>query len=311
MPSIMDESRPHGVIAASCTPLTEEERPDAARLASHIHRLQDLGCDFVLLFGTTGEGMSFTVDERRETLDAVVEHGVRPESLLIGTGACPLPDTVALTRHATEHGVAGCLVLPPFHFPVISDDGVFTWYDRLIREVEDDRLRVFLYHFPDLTGVNISFPVIQHLVDAHGDKVAGVKDSSREWDHMQVLCRSFPDLRIFAGTERYLAPILGENGAGCISATVNVTAPLARAVYDALKRGENVGDAQDRLTNLRMDIGQYPVITAVKCLLAEQTGDAGWKRSRPPVAEPSEQMRQNLAGVLERLAKLDRTRTDA
>jgi len=162
-------------------------------------------------------------------------------------------------------------------------------------------MRLFFYHHPSLTSVDVSFPVIQRLLDAHGDIVAGIKDSTREWDHMQALCRSFPDLRVFAGTERYLAPILGAGGAGCISATVNVTAPLARRVYDTVAGGEEAEELQTKLSNLRMDIAQHPMIAAIRAMLAMQTGDETWTRARPPILEAREKVRSELNGLLDRL----------
>ena len=289
----------HGVIAAACTPIAEDGHPDAARLARHVENLRSSGCHFVLLFGTTGEGLSFSVEERIAALNGVLDEGVDASRLLIGTSACALPDAIQLTDHAVSRGTAGQLVFPPFHFSSVSDDGVFATYDRLIRGVADERMRLFFYHHPDLTSVDVSFPVIQRLLDAHGDLVAGIKDSSREWDHMQALCRSFPDLRVFAGTERYLAPILGAGGAGCISATVNVTAPLARRVYDTMKEGGEAAELQTELSNLRMDIAQHPMIAAVKVMLAMQSGDKAWTRARPPILEASE----NIVGQLESLVE--------
>lgn len=303
----MANALPEGIIAAACTPIAADGTPNPDRLAGHIRHLRESGCDYVLLFGTTGEGLSFTAEERRWTLDRVLGAGVDAGGLLVGTGAAPLPDAISLTEHATEAGVAGVLVPPPFHIPVVSDDAVFATYDDLIRRVDDERLRVILYHFPALTGVKISFPVIQRLIDAHGPQIAGVKDSSQEWDHMQALCSSFPGLRIFAGTERYLSNILAVGGAGCISATVNVTAPLARRVYDAVTGDtdrETVADLQDRLTGFRTDIVLHPVITALKTLLAMQTGDETWTNTRLPVLPPNETLRADLRDLHERLSRM-------
>jgi len=270
----------HGVIAASCTPFSEDGSPDASRLAKHVLHLLSSGCHHVLLFGTTGEGMSLSVEERMATLDAVIDAGIEPTDLLVGTSACAMPDMVHLTRHAVQHGVAGELVFPPFHYASVSDDGVFATYDRLIQDVGDEDMRLFFYHYPDLTGV------------------AGVKDSGREWDHMEVLCRSFPDLRVFAGTERYLSPILAQGGAGCISATVNVTAPLARRVFDAATAGNDVSEMQVELSNLRMDIAQHPMIAAIKALLSMQTGDDAWTRARPPTLPVGPKVRAKLETLL-------------
>jgi 4-hydroxy-tetrahydrodipicolinate synthase len=303
----MADSLPEGIIAAACTPLAADGTPNPERLAEHVRHLREHGCDYVLLFGTTGEGLSFTAEERRTTLEQVLERDIDAGDLLVGTGAAPLPDAIALTEHATAAGVAGVLVPPPFHIPVVSDDAVFATYDHLIRRVDDERLRVFLYHFPALTGVKISFPVIQRLIDAHGPQIAGVKDSSQEWDHMQALCSSFPDLHIFAGTERYLSNILAEGGAGCISATVNVTAPLARRVYDAATGDTDratVAELQDRLTGFRTDIVLHPAITALKTLLAMQTGDETWANTRLPVLPPDETLRSNLRDLHQRLSGL-------
>lgn len=302
-----DRPLPGGVIAAACTPLDDDLNVDVDRLAEHVLRLRKDGCDAVLLFGTTGEGLSFTVDERRRALDGVLDRlegtsfGAR--RLLIGTGACALPDAVALTRHAVGHGVGGVLVLPPFHFADASDDGIFLTFDTLIRRVGHEGLHLYFYHYPQLTGVSIGFPVIQRLLDVHAPAIAGIKDSSREWDHMQALQSSFPGLQVFAGTERFLSPVLNEGGAGCISATVNVSAPLAARVLDGIRDGDDVSELQERLTSLRSTLTTFPLIAALKALIARRTNDDAWLRARPPVHALSAQTRAKLDFVAERLGE--------
>lgn len=290
-----------GVIAASVTPLNENGAPDGRRLARHVRHLLERGCHYVLLFGTTGEGLSFTVSERRDALHSVLKAGVDPSRLLVGTGAHALPDAVELTQDAHDQGAAGVLLLPPFHFTSVSDDGAFQYFDHIIRSVDDPGLRILLYHYPNLTGVAVAFTLIQQLIDRHGPVITGVKDSSREWDHMQALCSSFPGLRIFAGTERFLSPILNVGGAGCISATVNLTAPLAAEVYRRVTQGEPADSLQERLTTLRAELSGYPLIPAIKSILAQQTGDPTWTRTRPPVISPDEAMSEKLQPLLDRL----------
>ncbi len=290
-----------GVIAASVTPLNGEGSPHGDLLSRHVHHLLERGCHYVLLFGTTGEGLSFTVGERRDALHAVVSAGVDPARLLVGTGANALPDAVALTQDAHERGVAGILLLPPFHFTSVAEDGAFLYFNHIIKSVDDVDLRILLYHYPSLTGVPVTFPLIQRLIDQHGPVIAGVKDSSREWDHMQALCRSFPELGVFAGTERFLTPILGVGGAGCISATVNLTTPLTFEVYHRVTQGRPAEDLQERLTGFRSELSGYPLIPAIKSILSQKSGDSTWTRTRPPVLSPTVAMTEKLQPLVDRL----------
>jgi len=280
----MSSSLPDGVIAASVTPLSSDGTPDGPALARHVQFLLERGCDGALLFGTTGEGLSFSVEERRTALEEVIDAGISPRRLLVGTGALPLPDAIALTRHATEQGVGGVLVVPPFHFTDITDDGLALTYDRLVQGTESDALRLYFYHYPDLTHVPISFPVIERLRERYPEQIAGIKDSSDEWDHQDALCSSFPDLQVFAGSERHLTPLLRAGGAGCISATVNITAPLAQQAVRDWKNDAKVASAQSTLTELRTRLSQFPTIPALKQLLAWRYDQPQWARVRPPLA---------------------------
>ena len=290
-------SLPNGVIAASLTPLDNTGQPDGAALASHVQTLLDEGCDAALLFGTTGEGLSFTVEERRRALDAVLDAGVSPHQLLVGTGALPLPDAAELTAHATNHGVGGVLVLPPFHFTDVTDDGLARTYEGLIDAVGNDDLRLYFYHYPELTHVPIPFPVIERLREQYPDQIAGIKDSSGEWDHQDALCSSFPDLQVFAGSERHLTPLLRAGGAGCISATVNVTAPLAQQAVRDWENDAQVASAQSTLTELRTRLSQFPTIPAIKQLLAWRHDAPAWTQVRPPLAPLDEDETSRLQSL--------------
>lgn len=279
-----DSRLPNGVLAASLTPLNDEGAPHGPALAEHVHTLLDNGCDGALLFGTTGEGLSFSVEERLQTLDAVIDAGVPPERLLVGTGALALPEAIRLSAHATNHGVGGVLVLPPFHFPDVDDEGLMATYARLIESVDSPDIRLYFYHYPSLTQVPISFPLIEHLRERYPDQVAGIKDSSDEWDHQDALCSSFPDLQVFTGSERHLTPLLRAGGAGCISATVNVTAPLAQQVVRDWETDDQFASTQSTLTELRTRLSQFPTIPALKQLMAWRHDRSEWARVRPPLA---------------------------
>jgi 4-hydroxy-tetrahydrodipicolinate synthase len=275
---------PNGVIVASITPLNGEGRPDGDALAEHLRHLFERGCDGALLFGTTGEGLSFTVEERRKTLEAVIDAGIDPERLLVGTGALPLPDIIELSTHATDQGVGGVLLLPPFHFKDVTDEGLLAVHEELLQGVGSSDLRLYFYHYPSLSGVPIPFPLIDTLHDKYPEQVAGIKDSSDEWDHQDALCSSFPDLQVFAGSERHLTPLLRAGGAGCISATVNITAPLAKQAVHDWENNAQVASAQSTLTEVRTRLSQFPTIPALKQLIAWRYDRPAWSQVRPPLA---------------------------
>ena len=290
-----------GVVAASLTPFAASGAVDHAALVDHLHWLRAHGCDGVLLFGTTGEGLSLSSDERLQALSAVLDAGIAPDRLLIGTGASALPDVVHMTRHATEAGVAGVLVVPPFHFRDIPSEGLFRFYDQLVQQVGSDALRLYFYHYPELSGVPIPFPVIQELHEAYGTQIAGIKDSSGEWDHTEALIRRFPDVRVFAGTERLLLPTLRAGGAGCISATVNVTAPMAQRVYTAWRNGASADAPQQTLTELRGAFVGLPTIAALKQLCGWRDETPMNASMRPPLVRLTAAERNTLRDVAGRI----------
>jgi len=274
---------PPAVLAASLTPFHADESVNIPLLADHIRSLRARGCDGVLLFGTTGEGLSLTATERLDALEQLVDRGIDPGRLLVGTGALAFPELVDLTRATTALGVRGVLVQPPFHFKSVSDAGVHRTYDRLVQGVGDADLRLYIYHFPQATGVSVSMSVLDRLHQAYPVQIAGVKDSSGDGDHTRTLCRRFPDLEIFAGTERLLLAVLKAGGAGCISASANVTAPLAGEVVDRWADDRDATQHQETLSNLRGRIASRPMIPALKTLVARRRDEPDWLHTRPPL----------------------------
>jgi len=291
---------PRGVLAAALTPMDGDLRPDHGAFAAHCRRLLDAGCHGLAVFGTTGEANSLSVDERLAALEALIESGLPGGSLLPGTGSSALTDTVRLSRAALEVGTAGVLVLPPFYYKGIDDDGLFRFFAEVVERVEDDRLRLYLYHIPHLTGVGFGFGVISRLLEAYPGVVVGAKDSSGDRERITRLCREFPGFSVLAGTETLLLDTLRAGGAGCISATVNVTSRLARRVHDAHQAGKSdeAEALQRHLTELRELIEAYPMIPALKRLTAELTGEEGWRNLRPPLSSLDEASTEDLLSRL-------------
>jgi 4-hydroxy-tetrahydrodipicolinate synthase len=287
---------PKGVLAAVLTPMDEDLEPDHPALAAHCHRLLAAGCHGLSVFGTTGEANSLSVNERLAALEALVDSGVPVETLLPGTGCCALTDTVRLSRAALEAGASGVLVLPPFYYKGVGDDGLFRFFAEVVERVGDDRLRLYLYHIPQMTSVDLGLPLISRLIEAYPNVVVGTKDSSGDRKRIMTLCREFPDFCVFAGTETLLLETLRGGGEGCISATVNVTSRLARRVHDAHTSGrdDEAKVLQERLTHLRASIESYPVIPALKQLMADLTGDEEWRNIRPPLSRLDERRTKDL-----------------
>jgi 4-hydroxy-tetrahydrodipicolinate synthase len=293
-----------GVLAAALTPMRADLSVDRDAFAAHCLRLLDAGCHGLAIFGTTGEANSLSVGERIDAWEALVADGVPADVLLPGTGACALPDAVRLSQEALALGAAGVLVLPPFYYKGVSDDGLFRFFAELIERVGDDRLRLFLYHIPPMAQVGFTPELIGRLLDAYPETIAGTKDSAGDAARIEAICTSYPQLTVFAGSERFLLDTLRWGGDGCISATVNVTARQTREVYDLFAAGEDADAAQAALTEARRFLEGYPAIPSLKAVVREQTGDDVWLNLRPPLVALDEARARELLARLKTPSQL-------
>jgi 4-hydroxy-tetrahydrodipicolinate synthase len=275
---------PKGVFAAALTPMTDDLAPDTARLIEHCRWLLANGCDGVAPLGTTGEATSFSAPERRAIMDALAEAGIAGDRLIVGTGSAALTEAVELTRHAVAIGAAGALVLPPFYFKTPSEDGLFAFFSEVIERVGDSRLRIYLYHFPQTSAVPIGLGLIERLLARYPQIVAGAKDSAGDLGNMIAMAR-IPQFRVFSGTERLLLPVLEAGGVGCITAGANVIGPVTGALYAEWRRSGGSTAAkrlQDEVSRQRLLLDGYPMIPAMKALLARRFDAPSWRNVRPP-----------------------------
>jgi 4-hydroxy-tetrahydrodipicolinate synthase len=297
MESIESRKQLNGVLAPLLTPFDAQDQPDPGRYVAHAKRLLDAGCTGLVPFGTTGEATSLGLDERRALLDALIDGGVAPELLLPGTGNCALSDCVRLTRDAVGHNCAGVLLLPPFYYKGISDEGIFRFIAEVIEQVGDSRLRVYLYHIPPQAIIGYSLDLVARLRDAYPDIVIGLKDSSGDWAYTAALIEAFPDFTTFSGSEVFLLDNLRAGGAGCITATANVNAGLLRALLDHWQ-SDQADAMQQVITERRKLIQNKPMIPMLKHIVANETGDAGWLRLRPPLVELTAEDAQTVIASL-------------
>jgi len=292
------DNRPRGVFAAALTPLQDDLSPDIGATIGHYRWLLDEGCDGIVCLGTTGEANSFSLDERLALLDALGATDL-PSKLVVGTGCCAVPDTVRLSKKAMEIGAAGVLVLPPFYYKGASDEGLYAAYAETIERIGDPALKLYIYHFPKMTAIDMGLELIGRLIAAYPDNVVGLKNSSGDWGSISSMIEAFPGFDVFAGTEEFLLPTLRLGGPGCMSATVNLLAPQSAEVY-AKWQDDGAEALQEHLTTLRRTISRAAPIPSMKALLARQTGTAAWTKVRPPLvaidAAQTERLAAELAG---------------
>lgn len=286
---VLSISELKGVIPPVVTPLTQEDQLHLKNLQLHIRTMIQDGCSGVLLMGTTGEGPSLGLGERKAVIDAGVE-AARGALVLVHTGCASLKDTLDLTRHAYDSGADAAMVVPPFYYKNVPVEGLLAYYRRLLEEAVPEDGSLLLYHIPQVSHVPVTFRLLVGLLNFASDRLVGLKDSSGDLDHLRELCGRFPKLRVFVGTDRLVLKGLRLGAAGCITAAVNVLAPLDVAVYRAFTSGREAEaeDLQEALTAARDALERYPPFPpTIKYLLSLRYGGTGWE-PRPPLINLSE-----------------------
>ena len=292
-----------GVLSPVVTPFTRDLAPDADRFVRHCKWLLSHGCSGLAVFGTNSEANSLSVDERVMLLEALVEAGVPASKLMPGTGCSALSDSVVLTAHAVKLGCAGVLMLPPFYYKGVSDEGLFRNFSEVVQRVADERLQLYLYHIPPVSSVSISLGLIERLLKAHPKSIAGIKDSSGDWNNTKAVLDAFATsgFDVFAGSETFLLDNMRHGGAGCITATGNVNPAAIDKVWRNWQSAE-ADKLQAGITATRMAVQKVPMIPALKAIVAKFSDDPEWSTVRPPLIENTQ---VQLAGLFADLKALN------
>jgi len=296
----MSRHKLNGVLVPALTPFERDQRPNVDAFVKHCRWLLQQGADGLAVFGTTSEANSLGCDERIELLEVLIDSGVPASRIMPGTGTCALTDSVRLTRHAVEHACAGVLMLPPFYYKGVSDEGLFAAYSHVIDQVGDDRLRIYLYHIPPMSQIGLSPALIERLVRDYPSVVVGLKDSGGDWAHTALLLKEFPQLSIFPGSESFLLAGLRHGSAGCITATGNVNPAGIRRVFERW-REPDADELQAQVTSIRKVIQSYAMIPALKTVIADHNQDPDWLRLRPPLVQLDEATQNKLLTELDEL----------
>ena len=296
----MAQQRLRGVLSPVVTPFRKDYSPDAPRFVRHCKWLLAHGCSGLAVFGTNSEANSLSADERMTLLEQLVEGGVPAAQLMPGTGCCALTDSVRLTAHAVKLGCAGALMLPPFYYKGVPDDGLYRNFSEVIQRVGDDRLQLYLYHIPPVAQVGITLGLIERLLKAYPKSVAGVKDSSGDWNNTKAMIDAFAKqgFEVFAGSEVFLLKNMRAGGVGCITAGANVNPHGIDRVYRGWQSAEAEALQADADKVRQILQSQVSMIPALKAAIAHYAQDADWMTVRPPLVEMTVEQRAKMVSEL-------------
>jgi 4-hydroxy-tetrahydrodipicolinate synthase len=291
-----------GVLVPVLTPFTLAGEPDAGRFVSFCRWLLDEGADGLAIFGTTSEANSMSGAERMALLDRLIAAGVPASRLMPGTGACSISEAEILIKHAVGHGCGGVLMLPPFYYKGMTEQGVFDFISAVIDKVGSPALKMYLYHIPPQTMIPFGVELVGRLIKAYPQAIVGLKDSSGDWNNTKALCDAYAKdgFAIFPGSEVFLLDGLRAGGVGCITASGNVNVPGIRKVYENWKT-PRADQLQADITLVRKTIQAYPMVPALKRIVAHFHGDPDWATVRPPMERLSDAQSTALLADLEKI----------
>ena len=306
---LQPSQRIRGVLAPVVTPFKADLSPDEERFIKHCDWLLSQNCGLAV-FGTNSEANSMAAEERLTLLDALVAAGIDPSRMMPGTGCCSITETVKLTTRAVKHGCAGVLMLPPFYYKDVSQEGLHRYFSEIVQRVGDTRLKIYLYHIPPVAIVGITPKLVERLLKAYPNAIAGMKDSSGDWNNTKTFLNAFAKngFDVFVGSESFLLANMRNGGVGTISATANVNPAAIHKLYRQWNTADDADSAdqqQSKLDVVREVFGnrKFPsMIAALKQAIAICRNDPDWTRVRPPLVELTKEQAKLLAAGLKAIA---------
>lgn len=297
----MSIERFSGILAPVVTPFKDDLSPDIGRFLNHCRWVKSQNANLAI-FGTNSEANSLSVKEKIDLLENLISSGISGDALMPGTGCCSFSETVELTNAAVSLGCRGVLMLPPFYYKGVTDDGLFAYFSEVIERVNNDRLSIYLYHIPPMSQIPLSTDLVTRLVTDYPEAVVGIKDSSGDWKQTEAFNKlKLPNFRVFCGSESFLLQNMEAGGAGCISATANVN---SLAINELFLNWTMPGAAQKQkeINEIRDIFQHYPMIPALKEAIALNNEDAEWSRVRPPLVSLSRSQSNALKMQLEQVS---------
>jgi 4-hydroxy-tetrahydrodipicolinate synthase len=294
--------RIRGVLAPVVTPFKADLSPDRQRFIRHCQWLLSQNCGLAV-FGTNSEANSLAAEERSTLLDALVAAGIDPSRMMPGTGCCSITETVELTAHAVKHGCSGVLMLPHFYYKTVSEEGLYRYFSEVVQRVSDTRLKIYLYHIPPVAIVGVTPRLVERLLKAYPNAIAGMKDSSGDWNNTKTFLDAFAKngFDVFVGSESFLLANMRNGGVGTISATANVNPAAIHELYKQWNTADDADQQQSKLNVVRevFSSSKFPSMMAtLKQAIAIYANDPAWTRVRPPLVELTKEQAKVLAADL-------------
>jgi 4-hydroxy-tetrahydrodipicolinate synthase len=312
---MIQSARICGVLAPVVTPFKADLSPDSQRFIAHCKWLLSQNCGLAV-FGTNSEANSLSMEERAMLLDELVAAGVDPSRMMPGTGCCSIMETVKLTKQAVGNGCAGVLMLPPFYYKDVGEEGLYRYFSEVVQRVGDARLKIYLYHIPPVAVVGITTGLVERLLAAYPDAIAGMKDSSGDWNSTKTFLDAFSSqsasaartFDVFVGSESFLLANMQNGGVGTISATANVNPAAIHKLYVACTEQSKFDNRESKLEQLQSELNvvrqifssrKFPsMIAALKQAIAIYADDPAWRTVRPPLVEITSEQANTLAAEL-------------
>ena len=323
---LVASQRIRGVLAPVVTPFKADLAPDSQRFIAHCKWLLSQNCGLAV-FGTNSEANSLAVEERAMLLEELVAAGINASRMMPGTGCCSIMETVTLTAQAVEHGCAGVLMLPPFYYKDVSEEGLYRYFSEVVQRVGDARLKIYLYHIPPVAVVGITTGLVERLLAAYPNAIAGMKDSSGDWNNTKTFLDAFAETAravadspcrartfdVFVGSESFLLANMRNGGVGTISATANVNPAAIHELYrrcnqKALPAASASTPAELEALQTRLNVvrdvfsKKYTMIAALKQAIAIYMDDPAWAKVRPPLVELTAEQAKTLAAELKAIS---------
>ena len=298
-----------GVYSAALTPIKEDLTINKDLYLRHCQYLMKQGHDGLAIFGTTGEANSFSIKEKCESIDFLIKNRIDPKILMPGTGAASVEDSIKMTKHAVQHNVKAVLVLPPFYYKNVTDEGVINYYRKIIEDVGANNLLYILYHIPQVSGVALNFNIIENLLRLYPNNIAGIKDSSGNTDHMLKTIKYFNDLALFCGHDGLALRVCKRGGAGAITAGTNIAGKLLSFIIHNYKREEEINNfstLQTLMEQIRETLTTSEPISTMKAYFSLVDSISEWNLVMPPlkkIEDPS--IHKTVIGLKELIGKID------